>query len=224
LRVLGVDPGLTRCGVGMVDGAPGRRCALVHVDVIRTPADAELGPRLVALADGLESLVAEYRPDVVAVERVFAQHNVRTVMGTAQVAGLALVAATRAGLPVALHTPSEVKAAVTGSGSADKSQVGLMVARILGLSAVPKPADAADALALGICHLWRAPAQARIQAALARGRGAGAAGTGRGTGAPGAGRGTGTPRGGRGAGLPEAGRGRPVEPGAAAPGSEAVGA
>ncbi|GAA0274035.1 crossover junction endodeoxyribonuclease RuvC [Cryptosporangium japonicum] len=170
MRVLGVDPGLTRCGVGVVDGAPGRRCGLVHVDVIRTPADAELGHRLMAIADGLAAAIAEFQPDFVAVERVFAQHNVRTVMGTAQAAGLALVAATRAGVPVAMHTPSEVKAAVTGSGSADKAQVGTMVARILGLGAVPKPADAADALALAICHLWRAPQQARLAAAIAKGR------------------------------------------------------
>ncbi|GAA3382860.1 crossover junction endodeoxyribonuclease RuvC [Cryptosporangium minutisporangium] len=168
MRVLGVDPGLTRCGVGVVDGAPGRRCGLVHVDVIRTPADAELGHRLVSIADALAAAIEEHRPEVVAVERVFSQHNVRTVMGTAQAAAMAIVAATRAGLPVALHTPSEVKAAVTGSGTADKAQVGLMVTRILGLSATPKPADAADALALAICHLWRAPTQARLAAALAR--------------------------------------------------------
>ena len=175
MRVLGVDPGLTRCGVGVVDGAPGRRCGLVHVDVIRTPAEAELGDRLVTISDGLAAAIAEYRPEVVAVERVFSQHNVRTVMGTAQAAAMAIVAATRAGLPVALHTPSEVKAAVTGSGTADKAQVGAMVARILGLGAVPKPADAADALALAICHLWRAPAQARIAAAVARGASVGPA-------------------------------------------------
>jgi crossover junction endodeoxyribonuclease RuvC len=167
LRVLGVDPGLTRCGVGVVDGTPGRRCTLVHVDVVRTPADADLGDRLVAIQDAIAAAIAEYRPEVVAVERVFAQHNVRTVMGTAQAAALAIVAATRAGLPVGLHTPSEVKAAVTGSGVADKAQVGTMVTRILGLSQTPKPADAADALALAICHLWRAPAQARLAAAVA---------------------------------------------------------
>jgi crossover junction endodeoxyribonuclease RuvC len=172
LRVLGVDPGLTRCGVGVVDGAPGRRCGLVHVDVVRTPADAPLGERLVAIEDALTAAIIEYRPEVVAVERVFAQHNVRTVMGTAQAAALAIVAATRAGLPVGLHTPSEVKAAVTGSGVADKAQVGAMVTRILGLSAMPRPADAADALALAICHLWRAPTQARLAEALVRGNAA----------------------------------------------------
>jgi crossover junction endodeoxyribonuclease RuvC len=168
VRVLGVDPGMTRCGIGVVDGAPGRALTLVHVDVIRTPADAEVGQRLMALADALTDAVARYAPDVVAVERVFSQHNVRTVMGTAQVAGLAMVAATRAGVPVALHTPSEVKAAVTGSGVADKAQVGAMVTRLLRLADTPRPADAADALALAICQVWRGGAQSRIAGALAK--------------------------------------------------------
>lgn len=167
MRVLGVDPGLTRCGVGVVDGSPGRALTLVYVDVIRTPADAEVGDRLVVLADAFADAIARFAPDVVAVERVFSQHNVRTVMGTAQVAGLAMVAATRAGLPVALHTPSEVKAAVTGSGVAGKAQVGTMVTRLLKLADTPRPADAADALALAICHVWRGAAQTRLAAALA---------------------------------------------------------
>ncbi|MDQ2748481.1 MAG: crossover junction endodeoxyribonuclease RuvC [Actinomycetota bacterium] len=167
MRVLGVDPGLTRCGVGVVDGTPGRALTLVHVDVIRTPADAHTGERLLVLADAFAEAIARFAPDVVAVERVFSQHNVRTVMGTAQVAGLAMVAATRAGLPVALHTPSEVKAAVTGSGVAGKAQVGAMVTRLLTLSETPRPADAADALALAICHVWRGAAQTRLAAALA---------------------------------------------------------
>jgi crossover junction endodeoxyribonuclease RuvC len=167
VRVLGVDPGLTRCGVGVVDGAAGRRCSMVHVEVVRTPADADVGARLLLIEQALTSAIAEFSPDVVAVERVFAQHNVRTVMGTAQASAVAIVAAARAGLPVALHTPSEVKAAVTGSGRADKAQVTMMVTRLLGLSVAPKPADAADSLALAICHLWRAPAQARIDAAVA---------------------------------------------------------
>ncbi len=166
MRVLGVDPGLTRCGVGVVEGSVGRPLRLVAVDVLRTPAGDDVAARLLALAAGLDAAVAAHRPDVVAVERVFAQHNVRTVMGTAQAAALAVLAAARAGVPVALHTPSEVKAAVTGSGRAGKDQVGAMVTRILRLTAAPKPADAADALALAICHLWRAPAQARLAAAL----------------------------------------------------------
>jgi crossover junction endodeoxyribonuclease RuvC len=162
-----VDPGLTRCGVGVVDGSPGRVLTLVHVDVIRTPAGAPVGERLVLLADAFADAIERFAPDVVAVERVFSQHNVRTVMGTAQVAGLAMVAATRAGLPVALHTPTEVKAAVTGSGVAGKAQVGAMVTRLLKLADTPRPADAADALALAICHVWRGAAQTRLATALA---------------------------------------------------------
>ncbi len=155
MRVLGVDPGLTRCGLGVVDGLPGRRLALVAVDVVRTPADDELAARLLAVGEAVEGWLDQVRPDVVAVERVFSQHNVRTVMGTAQVAGVAVVAAARRGIPVAWHTPSEVKAAVTGSGRAGKDQVGHMVTRILALPEKPRPADAADALALAVCHLWR---------------------------------------------------------------------
>jgi crossover junction endodeoxyribonuclease RuvC len=159
---------MTRCGIGVVDGSPGRALRLVHVDVVRTAADAEVGARLVAQADAISAAIATFSPDVVAVERVFSQQNVRTVMGTAQVAGLAIVAATRAGVPVALHTPSEVKAAITGSGRADKAQIGAMVTRLLRLADTPKPADAADALALAICQLWRGSATARLAAGLAR--------------------------------------------------------
>lgn len=155
LRVLGVDPGLTRCGVGIVDVTPSRQAQLVHFTVIRTSADAPLERRLLELGQGIEELLAEYQPAAVAVERVFAQQNLRTVMGTAQASGVALMLAARQGLAVGLHTPSEVKAAVTGYGSADKKQVGKMVARILGLDSPPTPADAADALALAICHAWQ---------------------------------------------------------------------
>ncbi|HEY5515588.1 MAG TPA: crossover junction endodeoxyribonuclease RuvC [Pengzhenrongella sp.] len=155
MRVLGVDPGLTRCGLGVVDSLPGRRVALVAVGVVRSSTDNDIDRRLLAIADQIDEWLELQAPDVVAVERVFAQHNVSTVMGTAQVAGVAMLAAARRRIPVALHTPSEVKAAVTGSGRADKAQVQRMVARILGLPEVPRPADAADALALAICHLWR---------------------------------------------------------------------
>ena len=168
MRVLGVDPGLTRCGIGIVEGSPGRPLRLVSVAVLSTAAEADVGHRLRALADRLEADIAAHRPDVVAVERVFSQHNVRTVMGTAQAAAMAILAATRAGVPVALHTPSEVKAAVTGSGRADKAQVTAMVTRLLDLPEKPRPADAADALALAICQLWRGAAQVRIAAALRR--------------------------------------------------------
>jgi len=166
VRVLGVDPGLTRCGLGVVEGSPGRPPVLVAVGVVRTAASDDLGARLVALERTVEQWLDAHRPDAVAVERVFAQANVRTVMGTAQAGAVAVVCAARRGLPVALHTPSEVKAAVTGSGRADKAQVGAMVARLLRLPAAPRPADAADALALAVCHLWRAPAAARLAAVV----------------------------------------------------------
>ena len=155
MRVFGVDPGLTRCGIGVVDSLPGRRAQLVAVGVAMSPPDLSVDQRLLQIADELDRWMDLHVPDIVAVERVFAQHNVSTVMGTAQVAGLAMVAAARRGVPVAMHTPSEVKAAVTGSGRAGKEQVQRMVANILGLSEVPRPADAADALALAICQLWR---------------------------------------------------------------------
>ncbi|MFD8733250.1 crossover junction endodeoxyribonuclease RuvC [Streptomyces sp. NPDC059611] len=167
MRVLGVDPGLTRCGIGVVEGVAGRPLTMLGVGVVRTPADAELGDRLVAIERGMEQWLDEHSPGYVAVERVFAQHNVRTVMGTAQASAVAMLCAARRGIPVALHTPSEVKAAVTGSGRAEKAQVGAMVTRLLRLDAPPRPADAADALALAICHIWRAPAQNRLQQAVA---------------------------------------------------------
>jgi len=158
MRILGVDPGLTRCGIGVIEALPGRKVRLVAVDVIRTAADTAPELRLLQIAQAFEEWIDRYRPDAVAVERVFAQHNVRTVTGTSQVAGLAMVAASRVSVPVALHTPSEVKAAVTGSGRAEKAQVQEMVRRILELEEVPSPADAADALAIAITHGWRGSA------------------------------------------------------------------
>lgn len=165
---MGVDPGLTRCGVGIVEGQPGRPPRLVGVGVVRTAPDLDPALRLLQIAEGLEQWRAEYAPEVVAVERVFAQHNLHSVTGTAQAAGLAMVMAAQHGVPVALHTPSEVKAAITGSGRADKAQVGAMVARILNLSAPPKPADAADAVALAICHCWRGVSTNRYADAVAK--------------------------------------------------------
>ncbi|MFG6502140.1 crossover junction endodeoxyribonuclease RuvC [Microbacterium sp. P05] len=158
LRVLGVDPGLTRCGVGVVDVAPDRSATLVHVGVIRSAPDAPIEQRLATIAAGIRAVVLAHGPAVVAVERVFAQHNRSTVMGTAQASGIALLVAAEHGLRAATHTPSEVKAAVTGYGAADKRQVQTMVARILRLDVLPQPADAADALALALCHAWRTPA------------------------------------------------------------------
>jgi crossover junction endodeoxyribonuclease RuvC len=168
MRVLGIDPGLTRCGVGVVEGDVGRPLRLVDVGVVRTSSDLPIAQRLVSIDEALTAWIEEHRPDVVAVERVFARSDVSTVMGTAQASGIALVCAARRGLPVAMHTPSEVKAAVSGNGRADKAQVGAMVARLLRLDSAPSPADAADALALAITHIWRGGAQARIDAAMAK--------------------------------------------------------
>jgi crossover junction endodeoxyribonuclease RuvC len=174
--VLGIDPGLTRCGLGVVDGVPGRPPGLVAVGVIRTVAGDEVSARLLTIEEEIERWLTEYRPDTVAVERVFSQHNVRTVMGTAQAGAVAIVCAARRGLPVALHTPSEVKAAVTGNGRAGKEQVTTMVMRLLRMPDRPRPADAADALALAICHLWRDTATQRRAAVARSGVGTEAAG------------------------------------------------
>jgi crossover junction endodeoxyribonuclease RuvC len=167
LRVLGVDPGLTRCGVGIVEGVIGSPISLVGVGVILTPAEAALDQRLLDLDQQLSEWINVWKPDVIAVERVFSQHNVRTVMGTGQAAGIALLLAAKAGIPVMMHTPSEVKASVTGSGRANKAQVALMVQKILNLDTIPKPVDATDALALAICHIWRGGGNAKIAQALA---------------------------------------------------------
>lgn len=162
LRVLGIDPGLTRCGIGIVDVAPDRSATLVHVGVLRSPPGDDPALRLAEIARGMRGVIALHRPHVIAVERVFAQHNTRTVMGTAQVSGIALLIAAEHGLQAETHTPTEVKAAVTGYGSADKRQVQTMVARVLRLDELPRPADAADALALALCHAWRRPATANV--------------------------------------------------------------
>ncbi|KRF11503.1 Holliday junction resolvase [Nocardioides sp. Soil797] len=168
MRVLGIDPGLTRCGMGVVEGEIGRPLTMVDVNVLRTSSTEPIPTRLVTIEKGVDAWLDEYCPDAVAVERVFARSDVSTVMGTAQASGIAMVCAARRGIPVALHTPSEVKAAVSGSGRADKAQVTSMVTRILRLEKPPKPADAADALALAITHIWRGGAQARIEAAVAK--------------------------------------------------------
>lgn len=164
MRVLGVDPGLTRCGLGVVEGSAGR-ATMLAVGVVRTPAAAPPGERLVFLESQLDEWLGRFRPDVIAIERVFADVNVASVMTTAHATAIALLTATKHELPVHFHTPTEVKAAVTGSGRADKAQVTAMVTRILKLEVAPKPADAADALALAICHLWRGEALHRLEAA-----------------------------------------------------------
>lgn len=168
MRIMGIDPGLTRCGVGIVDVDGHRRSQFVAVHVVRTDSDSELPARLLQLDQELSALMDTYQPDFVAVERVFSQLNVRTAMGTAQASAVALLNATRLGIDTALYTPTEVKAAVTGYGRADKPQVTSMVTRILNLSTPPKPADAADALALALCHAMRGVGQQRVTEELAR--------------------------------------------------------
>ena len=162
MRVMGVDPGLTRCGLSVIETGGGRRVTALDVDVVRTPAEHPLAVRLLAISDAVEHWMDTHAPDVIAVERVFANANANTAVGTAQAAGVIALAAARRDIDVHFHTPSEVKAAVTGNGRADKAQVTAMVTRILRLQAKPTPADAADALALAICHCWRAPMIARM--------------------------------------------------------------
>lgn len=153
--ILGVDPGLTRCGVAVISAKTSRQVELLHVDTLKSSADSELSSRLVLIADGVEALIREFKPTTIAIERVFAQANVRSVMGVAQISGVVLYLARRHNIPVEMHTPSEVKAAVTGSGRAQKAQIGSAVAKILQLEAIPKPADSADAIAIAICNAWK---------------------------------------------------------------------
>jgi len=168
VRVLGIDPGLTRCGIGVVEGAIGTPLQMVSVGVILTSSQDATEVRLLQLEREVQLWITEFKPDVIAIERVFSQHNLRTVMGTAQAAGIALLLAARNNVKVVMHTPSEVKAAVTGSGRANKAQVGKMVLNILRLDEAPKPADSADALALAICHIWRGAGNSKIATALAK--------------------------------------------------------
>jgi crossover junction endodeoxyribonuclease RuvC len=160
--VLGIDPGVSRCGYGCVSGAPGGPLETRAAGVITTAPADPLPHRLAQLQAELRDLIAELEPDVVVVERVFFQTNVRTAMSVGQASGLALAAASTAGCEIAQYTANEVKQAVAGYGGADKGQVQRMVQRLLGLAEIPKPPDAADALALALCHLARAPRLARI--------------------------------------------------------------
>jgi crossover junction endodeoxyribonuclease RuvC len=162
--VLGVDPGLSRCGYGVVTRR-GSELAAVAGGVISTGPGVPLPDRLHTLADELRALVAEYRPDAVVVERVFFQVNVRTAMATGQAAGVALLAAAEAGCPVAQYTSNEVKQALVGYGGATKEQVQRMVASVLGLAEPPRPPDVADALALAACHLTTQPLRRAVAAA-----------------------------------------------------------
>ena len=153
--ILGVDPGLTRCGVAVLNAKSSRQIQLIHVDTLKSSADVELSVRLGLIGDGIEKLIEKYQPQQIAIERVFAQSNVRSVMGVAQISGVVFYLAKKHNIPVQMHTPSEVKAAVTGSGRAQKAQIGLAVTKILGLSEIPKPADSADAIAIAICNAWK---------------------------------------------------------------------
>ena len=163
-RVLGIDPGLTRCGYAVVDGGrTGPRAQ--SLGVISTPRTDALPQRLGALRVELAALIAEFAPDVVAVEQVFFQVNVRTAMSVGQASGLALAEAALAGCEVVQYTPNQVKDAVAGWGGADKRQVQKMVQARLGLASLPSPADAADAAALALCHLAMAPTTRRLRAA-----------------------------------------------------------
>lgn len=168
MRIMGVDPGLTRCGLSLIEGGVGRKVIALDVDVVRTPTDLDLSRRLMMVADVAEHWMDTHRPDVIAIERVFAKQQASTAMGTAQASGVIALAAARRSIDVAFHTPSQVKSAVTGNGAADKAQVTTMITRILGLQSKPTPADAADALALAICHCWRAPALVRMAEAEQR--------------------------------------------------------
>lgn len=163
MRVLAIDPGLTRCGIGIIESSP---MSLIAVGVVKSHPELAIENRLQEIDAQIREWVAKYNPDVIAIERVFSQQNLRTVMGTAQVAGISLLAAAQSGIKVVMHTPSEVKAAVTGSGRAKKEQVALMVQKILKLESIPKPVDATDALALAICHVWRGSGDDRLKSAV----------------------------------------------------------
>jgi crossover junction endodeoxyribonuclease RuvC len=167
--VLGVDPGLTRCGYGVVARDPGSSgCRAVAAGTLETPREAPVERRLGELLAGLRGLLVEYGPDVVVVERVFFQTNARTATGVAQASGVALAAAAEHGCEVAQYTSNEVKLAVVGYGAATKQQVQTMVARQVGLATPPASPDAADALALAVCHLVGTALRTAVRAAEAR--------------------------------------------------------
>ena len=165
MRVLGIDPGLTRCGYAVVDGRGPGAARAVTMGVIRTAASDQLPNRLAALRGELVGLIEEFAPDVVSVERVFFQTNVRTAMSVGQASGLALCEAAAAGCVVVQYTPNEVKNTVAGFGGASKQQMQKMVQARLRLTQLPKPADAADAAALALCHLAYAPMSRHVATA-----------------------------------------------------------
>ena len=152
--ILGVDPGLTRCGVGVIEAGAYRRLSFIHVDVVRSDPKMSQDLRLLAIYNGRVEKIERFAPDTVSIERVFAQENRNTVLGTAQAAGLAMLAAAQRGIPVALHTPTESKMAITGNGQASKEQVADMLQRMLHFAKEDMPVfmDATDGLAAAYCH------------------------------------------------------------------------
>lgn len=164
-RVLGIDPGLTRCGYAVLESSSAAPAKVISMGLLRTPPEAEIPERLAALMDDIQGLLDEFRPQTVAVEQVFFQVNVRTAMSVAQASGLVLALAQRAGCRVVQYPPNQVKETVTGSGRADKAQVQKMVQLRLGLSVAPEPADVADAAAVALCHLAVEPVHRRLMAA-----------------------------------------------------------
>jgi crossover junction endodeoxyribonuclease RuvC len=166
--VLGIDPGLSRCGYGCVEPLPGGRAKAVAVGLLTTSTSAAVPERLGELQRELRALVAELRPAVVAIERVFFQANVRTALSVGQASGLAMAEAINAGCEVAEYTPNQVKEAVAGRGNASKDEVERMVQTLLGIEQPLRPVDAADAVAIALCHLAHAPQLARVAAAAGR--------------------------------------------------------
>jgi crossover junction endodeoxyribonuclease RuvC len=157
--VLGVDPGLSRCGYGCVEQR-GRNQRAVAAGVITTPTTMSVPERLAELQREIRALIVELRPEVVAIERVLFQVNVRTAMSVGQAAGVVMAESVSAGCAVVEYSPNEVKEAVAGYGAADKQQVERMVQTLLGIEQPLRPVDAADAIALALCHLARVPAAA----------------------------------------------------------------
>lgn len=174
MRILGIDPGLTRCGIGVVDGPPARPRA-VHHQIVRTSPDERLERRLEQVYDAVTASIAAHRPTLVAVERVLFSNNVRTAMATGQALGVALLAAAQAGIDTVQLTPTQVKSTITGDGAADKDGVARMVVAQLGLMETPKPVDVTDALAVALAAL----AGGRLMAATSLAVGRSASGTGR---------------------------------------------
>ena len=167
ITVLGIDPGLTRCGYAVLQVQGSTDVSLTSLGVLRTKPEDELPARLAEIAQEVEALLDQYQPTAVAVEHIFFQSNVRTAMSVGQVSGLVLSAAARRGIEVVQYSPNQVKLAITGWGGADKAQVQKMVKQRLKLNTIPKPADAADAAAIALCHIASSPLAMKVAQAVA---------------------------------------------------------